>query len=595
MGSILDAARIAWRAYVIDGVRASGVNQPDKGECINALSITETRVAAVEAGVAGISDAAHVPVLVERTWAALSPIAGSTAGQRAEVTGTDAGTHTDPVVGGSVANEGIYSWSASPAGWQWIHARDTAQSVRDDVGTNPNGPGVAPTVFSSINVFNQKTALIQLLANDDFQISDAYGAAAFRVSPSGVHSKSLSVLRSAVLPRLRTDYEYNLFLAYGQSNSIGWNAHPALSTTASPSALMLSGGVGTLASYPYGSQALVPLVEADAGNTGESPLSGACQMIAALIAVENNLTWANHKFQMVAAAAGEGGTAIASLAKGSTDYTKMMSAVDRMIALAGSVNAPIACQAVPFIQGESDIASTAKATYKTALAQLQADLQTDIQAKTGQTNPVYLFATQVAAHGYYSGGTTPDIALGQYEVAQTNLLVKLVMPLYFIDYNSGDVHFTNIAAKWVGAYMGLAYKRVVLEGRDWKPLAPLRKIVQGNVMTVIFDVPRPPLVLDTVQVSDPGNFGFGVVDSGGSARTITSVEMAGPDRVKITCSGALASTDKVRYAWSPHSGNLPGRLTGPRGCLRDSAGEDLVFDPAGINKPMHNWCVISEL
>jgi len=51
------------------------------------------------------------------TWAALNALAGTTLGQRAEIPYSDAGTHTDPVVGGSVDNSGIYSWSVSPAGW----------------------------------------------------------------------------------------------------------------------------------------------------------------------------------------------------------------------------------------------------------------------------------------------------------------------------------------------------------------------------------------------------------------------------------------------------------------------------------------------
>lgn len=54
------------------------------------------------------------------TWAVLSTLTGSTAGQGAEVLDTDTGTHTDPVVGGTVSNAGRYTWSASPAGWKRI-------------------------------------------------------------------------------------------------------------------------------------------------------------------------------------------------------------------------------------------------------------------------------------------------------------------------------------------------------------------------------------------------------------------------------------------------------------------------------------------
>jgi lysophospholipase L1-like esterase len=54
------------------------------------------------------------------TWTALSAVTGTRVGQPAEVPATDAGTHTDPVVGGTKANAGQYRWSVSPAGWHWV-------------------------------------------------------------------------------------------------------------------------------------------------------------------------------------------------------------------------------------------------------------------------------------------------------------------------------------------------------------------------------------------------------------------------------------------------------------------------------------------
>ncbi len=53
------------------------------------------------------------------TWSALNAAPGSTANETAIVVG-DSGTHTDPVVGGTVANSGRFAWSVSPAGWKRI-------------------------------------------------------------------------------------------------------------------------------------------------------------------------------------------------------------------------------------------------------------------------------------------------------------------------------------------------------------------------------------------------------------------------------------------------------------------------------------------
>lgn len=61
-------------------------------------------------------------------WSDLAAIVNRVAGAVAEVPTTDSGTHTDPVVGGTVNNSGVFRWSASPAGWQRI-ANFTAPDI----------------------------------------------------------------------------------------------------------------------------------------------------------------------------------------------------------------------------------------------------------------------------------------------------------------------------------------------------------------------------------------------------------------------------------------------------------------------------------
>ncbi|TWF53273.1 hypothetical protein [Neorhizobium alkalisoli] len=64
-------------------------------------------------------DAALAGSIRMESWAALASVTGTKVGQAAEVP-SDAGTHTDPVAGGTVNNAGIYRWSASPAGWRRV-------------------------------------------------------------------------------------------------------------------------------------------------------------------------------------------------------------------------------------------------------------------------------------------------------------------------------------------------------------------------------------------------------------------------------------------------------------------------------------------
>ena len=77
------------------------------------------------------------------TWAALTALTGATVGEGAEVLDTDTGTHTDPVVGGSVANGGRYSWSASPAGWRRVGATGLAGKASLTIAAVPRAPVIA--------------------------------------------------------------------------------------------------------------------------------------------------------------------------------------------------------------------------------------------------------------------------------------------------------------------------------------------------------------------------------------------------------------------------------------------------------------------
>lgn len=81
--------------------------------------------------------------LIFPSWASLNGILGDTAGQKAEVSFADGGTHADPVNGLTVSNSGVYSWSASPAGWLRV-SNLLPLSVGQPI---PYGPWVSGTVY----------------------------------------------------------------------------------------------------------------------------------------------------------------------------------------------------------------------------------------------------------------------------------------------------------------------------------------------------------------------------------------------------------------------------------------------------------------
>ncbi|HEY8076440.1 MAG TPA: hypothetical protein VIF62_20085, partial [Labilithrix sp.] len=96
----------------------------------------------------------------------------------------------------------------------------------------------------------------------------------------------------------------------------------------------------------------------------------------------------------------------------------------------------------------------------------------------------------------------------------------------------------------------------------------------------------PPIVIDTVHVTDPGDYGFEYVDDGGPAK-IANVVVSAPDTVTITLAQEpTAAHGRLRYAFTGVLHAKGGPTTGARGNLRDSDAT-----PSRNGDPLWNWCV----
>ena len=137
-----------------------------------AAETAQTAAQAAQAAAETARDNAQASALTLPTWTALAAITGSTAGEGAEVLDADSGTHTDPVVGGTVNNAGRYSWSASPAGWERI-GNTTASNLISNVElqTVTDGPFAAGDRTADMNV----TATSGILNNPSNLINGATG------------------------------------------------------------------------------------------------------------------------------------------------------------------------------------------------------------------------------------------------------------------------------------------------------------------------------------------------------------------------------------------------------------------------------------
>jgi hypothetical protein len=363
---------------------------------------------------------------------------------------------------------------------------------------------------------------------------------------------------------------FNHVLIAGESLAIGFDGDPALSTTPV--------GNNHRFSSRSGSIVLIPLRE----TILESIASASAAYVASSAPLHN----------MLMSNIGQNGALYEDQAKGTPLYD---------LGLDQFQDAPqaVACalfeyrpRAIFVLGGEGD---QLKADYGQDLRQWQADYQGDIQFATGSTETIPMFHSQISAWTSLSGGAfetvlSPYEVLAESEANPTRTI--LVGPRYFLPYVGAEgsfpgLHPTNEGYRWLAEYYGKAYKQVIVDGGTWSPLKPATVTRSGAVITATFDVPTPPLVLDTTLVTDPGDFGFEFYDDSGTPPTITGVTLTGPDTVEITLSAEPVGADeRLRYAYTGIPLNSGGPVEGPRGNLRDSDASASLF-----GNTLYNWCV----
>jgi hypothetical protein len=490
-------------------------------------------------------------------------------------------------------------------------------------GTFSFGSGAA-SALSLVSMAAQTLTLDDTVFSSDvpretiFSLMDGLGRAAIALqsdgslavtsltvaSLNGVTASAMAALYSENTYRGNYQAEITHIMSYGQSLSMGAHAYPALTTTQQFDSLMFSDGLRTSPTGHGGTPALyaslVPLIEAPDPTYGatftETPVGGMFEQIKTLVELENGLSYSQQSWQLLGSSPGANGETIAHLSKGNpaARYPILVADVTNGYALAQAAGKSYVVSAVTLTEGESDqYQGLSGATYMASMTQLLSDINSDVKSITGQTDDVVMIGDQIATHKVQVGNNFPTIALAQLAQHEAASGFYLACPMYMMPYYPTDnLHLTNLASKWLGAYYGIAYKRLVVDGLPFDIVRPLSMLTQGKIITVKFSVPSAPLVLDTTQVALNTNYGFELVDSGGAALTISSVALTEPDTIKIVAAATVPSGAKLRYAFS--GSGVSGPVTGPRGNLRDSQGDSIVFDQTGINARMDNWCALFE-
>ena len=427
----------------------------------------------------------------------------------------------------------------------------------------------------------------------------------------------------------RPRWDYNHFIAYGQSLSNGQEGWPALSKSARHGNVMIGDATRPLQGFsttfdPVGGSAqFKPLVAAvqsisngsimtaeqvsalapGAQNYGEDPLVGMLNF-AKLQHNQRSMVANDTSRTFLASACGASGLTIEYLSKGATPdlYQRIVGAATAAKAVANAEGKSYGVAAITWLQGESNYARDegTKAGYKALLATLYNNIITDLKNISGQSETPLFLSYQTGA-SYSSDVHGLAIGMAQLELSEERNNWVLATPVY--PYTDKAGHLDANGYRWVGKQFAKVWHRVVELGQDWKPLSPLKIIRSGKDVLIGFHVPCPPLVFGKPYVlntaTDYANKGFEVL-VGDIPVAIAKVEIVADCVVRIVLATEPTGALEVRYAGrAAHNGN---------GCLRDSdptVADDNYEYAAGTGQyesanipglvgkpyPLHNWCV----
>ncbi len=275
---------------------------------------------------------------------------------------------------------------------------------------------------------------------------------------------------------------------------------------------------------------------------------------------------------------GQGATAISDLSKGTPPYQKFMEDIKTAYEEATDNGWDFIIPAICWMQGESDIVDYPDTDYQQLLTRIREDMNADINLITNQNNTIPFVSYQANSLTRAEKFNATNYKCPETSVPQTfvNLLNTdehfwASGPTYPYSCVNEKIHIDAIGQQRIGA---LAAKSVlgILRGKErFKGLIPINVTTRDTIATIHFNVPCPPLTIDTLQVAKADNYGFSVINQH-NQNIAKSITVEG-DSVVIHCSESPTDC-RIRYAVNGDY-MKSGNLHGPRGNLRDSSG---------------NWC-----
>lgn len=290
---------------------------------------------------------------------------------------------------------------------------------------------------------------------------------------------------------------------------------------------------------------------------------------------------------------GQGGTVIEDLGKGSKPYIKFLHDIKTAYLSAQKRGWDFVMPALCWMQGETDVTSYPGTNYRELLLQFAKDINHDVKMITGQQQDIEVIC-------YQSNPVTrakdfdplvydcPETIVPetQLELVRDHPTFHASGPMYPYDFVNEIIHIDGASQKRHGVLVALAALDILKHQKHQRGLLPLKAQCHDKEVIIDFNIPCPPLTFDTIQVTNPGHYGFSVITP--DNRDIVEDVILQDGRVHLLC-GESPKDCRVRYAINGDK-MVSGRLHGPRGNLRDSQGDSITITIQGKTYPIHNWC-----
>ena len=290
---------------------------------------------------------------------------------------------------------------------------------------------------------------------------------------------------------------------------------------------------------------------------------------------------------------GQGATTIDHLGKGSEPYESFIDEIKIAYEIAQERGWRFVMPALCWMQGETDVTGYPGTDYRKLFLQLVRDLNEDVRKITGQKENVEIILYQ----------TNPLTRAGNfnataYQCPETNIpnfFMELVRdsanfhasgPTYPYTFVREAIHIDGVGQQLHGRLAALSALDILHHRHQQRGLLPIDIECNGLEAIINFNVPCPPLVLDTIQVNKADNYGFSVITRD-NRNILQHVSIEG-EQVRLLCTEQPDSC-RIRYAVNGEKGKS-GRRNGPRGNLRDSQGNSFTHRIKGKTYPIHNWC-----